>query len=223
MKRLCVLLVVLCLLCLPGLSLAADKAAGYTEMAKGKVEAEAAGAVRGLQVASAVFVEDTLLTGAASAAQFLFSDGSKLTMAENSRLAVAAYNYEPAVSKQALRAVFNAAKGLYRFITGRIADKNKQGYTVETPLMEVGIRGTEVGLQVKEGLSLVSVFSGGPVLVIDKESGESTEISAGMSAVKEAGKPLSTGTTTPEQKSIFDAVPVVPKSDLPPPPPGSGC
>ena len=90
-----------------------------------------------------VYMNELVETGDESALVIKFSDGSKLTLGENAKITIDKYVYDPAGAEQAL----TLTKGAFRFVSGAIPKEKVQ---IKTPTVTIGIRGTELMLDVAE-------------------------------------------------------------------------
>gem|GEM_PF-6617692 len=99
------------------------------------------GAVRRLARGDLVFVGETLRTGPKGRAQLRFTDRGVMTLRPATALAIDDYQFDPAtpsLNRQAL----SLDQGGFRAATGAVAQTNRSGYRVESPLGVVGVRGT---------------------------------------------------------------------------------
>jgi len=106
-----------------------------------------------LGMKSPVSDKDVLTTDATGRAQILFDDDTTVALGSNTTL-----NLETVVtegSNPAFRA--RLGQGMARFITGKIVEKNPDGFSVVTPDATVGIRGTIFSVQVGNGTTIVFV------------------------------------------------------------------
>lgn len=118
--------------------------AGELVEAQGQVRAQRAhDPVRVLAQGSPVFVEDTLATGPEDKGKVVFGDGSSLDIGPGSQVLVADFAYDAAEasgSRQAIR----MAKGLFRYVSGKVVAQDPARLQLESPLAVIGIRGTTV-------------------------------------------------------------------------------
>ncbi|NOZ10724.1 MAG: FecR domain-containing protein [Gammaproteobacteria bacterium] len=118
----------------------AEAAIGKLLYSKGVVSGQMEGrSIRILGRDSDIYLKDTLTTGKRSFAVMEFSDGTKLTVRPGSILKVEDYAH----GDKRETAVFSLIKGGLRAITGLIGKLNPGGYSVQTPVATLGIRGTE--------------------------------------------------------------------------------
>jgi hypothetical protein len=91
-----------------------------------------------------VYMNELIETDDESAVEIKFSDGSKLTIGENAKVVIDAYVYNPGGdSSQAM----TLTKGAFRFLSGAIP---KEKVSIKTPTVTIGIRGTELVLDVAD-------------------------------------------------------------------------
>jgi hypothetical protein len=93
------------------------------------------GSLTDLKLRDPIIRNAELATAERGALEVTFLDGSKLTMAQNSRLTVDEFVYAGGTGKQSVR----YTKGLFRFVSGAIPKNNVK---IETPAATIGIRGT---------------------------------------------------------------------------------
>ena len=142
----------LCLILLVA-SACAAKDVGQVISFKAGVTAQRGGQSVELGMKSPVGDRDTLTTDATGRAQILFDDDTTVALGSNTSLSL-----ETVVSEGANPA-FRArmGQGVARFITGKIVEKNPDGFSVVTPDATVGIRGTIFALRVANGTTTVYV------------------------------------------------------------------
>jgi hypothetical protein len=121
--------------------------AGLVSFAVGDVSAERQPPVA-LAKGDAIRNSDAVVTGSASRAQLLMSDGARIAIRPDSRIVIDEYVYAAAtsgtaaVSSSADSSVISLVKGGFRSITGAIGKENPQKYEVRTAVGVLGIRGT---------------------------------------------------------------------------------
>ncbi len=147
--KLVLLWIALCLSCMsfPAQLRAADNAkpAGYVQEAAGEVLASRDGQTRPLGTKAPVWQGDTLATKADSSVQIMFSDGTILAMGPESLLVVKEYVNDWGLDKTLTNKTgFSYGPGVFRAVTGIIADRNPAAVKIDTPLGHIGIRGTEL-------------------------------------------------------------------------------
>jgi len=107
-----------------------------------------------------VFLGDTVTTLDESGLQLLLLDESVFTVGENAELIIDEYVYDPVSGTGETSA--EMVKGAFRFVSGKIAEKDPDKVKLKVPGGTIGIRGTIVSvLVVPEG---VYIFLDGPGL-----------------------------------------------------------
>ncbi len=120
---------------------------GTVSFASGDVSAERQPAIA-LAKGDAILRSDAVITGVASRAQLLMSDGAKIAIRPDSRIVIDEYVYAAAAPAAAAlsssddSSVISLVKGGFRSITGAIGKDNPQNYEVRTAVGVLGIRGT---------------------------------------------------------------------------------
>ena len=142
----------LCLTLLAG-GVCTAKDVGQVISFKAGVTAQRDGQAVALDIKSPVGDRDTLTTDATGRAQILFDDDTTVSLGSNTSLSL-----ETVVAEGANPA-FKArmGQGVARFITGKIVEKNPDGFSVVTPDATVGIRGTIFAVRVGNGTTTVFV------------------------------------------------------------------
>jgi hypothetical protein len=87
-------------------------------------------------------VGSTISTEANSYAVLKFEDGTVILLKQNTAFQVQAYSFNPKAPENA-NAVFSLVRGGLRFVSGLISSKNRDAVRVATPMVTIGIRGTE--------------------------------------------------------------------------------
>ncbi len=194
---------------------AAESVARITE-ARGDVRAVSPKGERPLSDEAPLYVEDVVKTFAGARASFAFKDGATVSMGESSEISIKEYAYHPD-EKSVGSMILGAVTGVFRFISGALTRKDETTFSVETPLMTVGIRGTELGLETAPDKTLVAVFEGGPVLAYDLEFKKTFEVAANEFSVKNPGKEIeSPQPVTGQLRDSFDKALAPPlKNEMP--------
>ena len=152
--------------------------AGRVTAVLGIVDAVSAdGEMRRLQRGDPVFEGDTLRSGPRGRAQVRFSDRGVLSVRPDSELALDSYRDDAASSAASTQQV-SLRRGGFRAQTGRIAERNRAGYRVQTPVAVIGIRGTVFDAhQEPGGALLVGATQGG--VEVESSTGVIGRIGAG--------------------------------------------
>ncbi|MBP5856134.1 FecR domain-containing protein [Marivibrio halodurans] len=133
----------------------AQQVAGVIERQAGDVtRAGGNGAVQTLARGAVIYVGDRIETGEAGRVLVRFTDSSRLTLSANATVVIDEFVYSAedgaaASNRQAL----NFLTGVYKFISGASGASNPGGFTGNTPVATIGIRGTEfVGGELTVGM-----------------------------------------------------------------------
>jgi len=168
---------------------------GVVTIAYGTATAEGPDGVRDLAPESPVFVDEIITTrGGASAVEIKFADGAVLSQGPNSSVVLDAYVFNPAQSAGEM--TIKLVQGTFRSVTGEIVDMNPEGFSLETPLATIGIRGTTTGHKIVPGQPeshvvvdfvdkpvVIRPIAGGPVAIITQDGGMVTATPGGLSPV----------------------------------------
>lgn len=121
----------------------ADEKAGMVILSLGKNFAELPDSeARVLKRKSEIYNQDTVSTGIKGRLQLRFTDGSRLSLGENSQFYVEQYQYSDDAEGEG-RSVYKLLKGSLRTITGAISKADSDNYLLKTPIATIGVRGTE--------------------------------------------------------------------------------
>jgi len=123
-------------------ALAAEEQAGVTAAVRGRIEiATVAGAVGRLaRSGEPNFLGNSVRSGPDSGLQILLLDQTTFTIGPDSELVIDTFVYDPAKASGKLTA--SIVKGVFRFVTGKVAESNPENMTVKLPVGTIGIRGT---------------------------------------------------------------------------------
>jgi len=108
---------------------------------------------RTLKSGLGVFQKERIDTTAGSRAQLIFNDETALTVGPNSSVTLDEFVYDP--KKNTGKAVINATKGAFRFVSGSVDPKS---YEIKTPVGTMGVRGTIVDFFFTAGGALVMIL-----------------------------------------------------------------
>jgi hypothetical protein len=119
------------------------KPAGTVEALEGQAEAKAGqDAPRKLAKGAAVFPADVITTPTGKdKAKIVFADGSALEIGPESAVAIREFAYDENDKEKSKQSI-GLAKGIVRFVTGKVVAQNPDNLKIESPLALVGIRGT---------------------------------------------------------------------------------
>ncbi|MCG8619787.1 MAG: FecR domain-containing protein, partial [Desulfobacterales bacterium] len=142
-------------------------AVGTVVHAHGQVRAESGIETRVIKIGDPIFQGDVLITDEGGGLEVEFNDKTALSQGENSEISVDSYVYNP-TDPAGSDLLLQMTKGVFRTVTGEIADQNPDQFQLKSPLATIGIRGTTVvsevgGLTEKHG---VEDIGPGKVLVV---------------------------------------------------------
>ncbi|MHA1524632.1 MAG: FecR family protein [Alphaproteobacteria bacterium] len=120
-------------------------AIGAAEEVENKVSGTLADQSRQLAKGDEIFANELITTDEDSTANLVFADETELAVGPLSSITLDKFVYDPDTKTGEI--VFNATRGVFRFITGL---GNKNIYTIKTPLATIGVQGTEFDLVIDE-------------------------------------------------------------------------
>jgi len=134
---------------------------GAAAAVKGVVNAIAPGTTVGRVVESGkpLFLNDHVTTDAAGRLQVLLLDETVFTVGPNSDMVLDEFVYDPASAKGKVTA--RITKGVFRFVTGKVARKDPASMKVTLPVGTIGIRGTIAAGQVSDQSATVILLGPG--------------------------------------------------------------
>ena len=114
---------------------------GAAAAVHGMVQAAAPGAVgRIIQSGKPLFLNDHVTTDAQGRLQVMLLDETIFTIGPNSDMVLDEFVYDPTTSAGKVTA--RVTKGVFRFVTGKVARKDPASMKVGLPIGTIGIRGT---------------------------------------------------------------------------------
>lgn len=121
--------------------------------------APVAGAVgRVLSSGKTVYFKDTISTGAGGRLQILLADQTVFTLGPDSEMLIDEFVYDPFTDTGKVAA--KVTKGVFRFVTGKIARKKPSAMNVKLPNGTIGIRGTLAAGKVNADGSVIVALLG---------------------------------------------------------------
>jgi opacity protein-like surface antigen len=144
-----------------------------------------------LSIGDPVYANETISTAAASKGVFTFEDRTTLQVGPSSKVKLNSFIYSAGSGKNV---TFNAAKGLFRFVSSPGAH---EPYQVKTPTALIGVRGTVFFVRVRPGATDAGIErgsievcpkDGGACQVLDTPCTFVTVTPSGMTQPKAVGK-----------------------------------
>lgn len=175
-------------LALVGGALAADAAmagakAGVSAAVRGSVAlTRQAEQIVGRSLASGeeIFLRDEIASGPRSGMQILLLDETVFTIGPDSAILIDEFVYDPGTDGGRVSA--EVVKGVFRFVTGKVAAREPENMNVELPVGNIGIRGTiVVGWVRPDGSCLAILLGAGPRNDLDRAPGAFVATNAGVS------------------------------------------
>ena len=192
--RLLVIIFILAALAIPLTAHAA--VVGRFTLIKGQVDLLKGGKVPGIpaKVQDGVETGDVIRTKTGAKAQLSMVDASVITLAPESRLAIADYQYNPARGER--RAVLRLFRGLVHTVVNRIIKTEEPDFIMETHTATIGVRGTDwytllgpnsTGVYLPRGI--LGVSSNLPTVTgsVRLQSGQFTQVLQGLTTLPAPG------------------------------------
>jgi hypothetical protein len=135
--------------------------------------------------------QDAVRTLANSKAQLSFIDQSILVLGEKTTMEISRYQLGERETRP-VRAL-KVLDGKARFIVNKFFGRGTGDpeFSVETPTLGVGVRGTDGIVEVKGTTDYVYLLQAGvPVALVSKSTGEQVDLKPGFFAVSRAGQPI---------------------------------
>lgn len=105
-----------------------------------------------LEVGDPVYQGDILESAADGAVGVLLADETTFSMAENGRMVLDEMIYDPATEDGSVS--LSVLQGVFTFVSGQVAKTDPDAMTLDTPVATIGIRGTQVGIEIPDGENL---------------------------------------------------------------------
>ena len=135
-----------------------------------------------IYVHDAVHAQEVVETVSGGGLHLLFRDDTDLRLGSDSNITLDKFVFNPSDNSGEL--VASMSRGVFRYISGKV---NKRGVLLRTPVSLIGIRGTDLTVEVDDdGTTLVAV-SDGSVEVTPAGGGESATVNAGQGATVSVG------------------------------------
>lgn len=185
----------------PFSSIAVAKEVGTFTFIKGNVDVLRKGETKTIPAVKGdtVYEKDIVRSKSNSRAHILLSDGSKLNIAQKSRIEIKTFEYKPKEKKK--RSFFRVFRGKLRAIVSKLFESAGSSFEVETPTAVAAVRGTDFILEIPESPeadeTVLAVFEG-KVSIRNKDSKIPGEL------ILEAGETTTVGkTSAPSQPRRF--------------------
>ncbi len=129
------------------LARAADAPVGSISTLKGKATIIREKKAVETKVGSRVFQKDSLRTGTDGSVAVVFKDDTLLSIGPNSEVVIKEFLYSPAEGK--LSIITRLIRGTSAYLSGIIGKLSPESVRYETPVADIGIRGTKFAVAVE--------------------------------------------------------------------------
>lgn len=109
-----------------------------------------------LQAGSPLYQGDVLESGADGALGAMLADQTSFSMGENGRMVLDELIYDPAQQNGSVG--ISVTQGVFTFVSGIVARTDPGAMVLTTPVGSIGIRGTQVGIDIADGKTLSVVL-----------------------------------------------------------------
>jgi len=113
--------------------------AGQVQSLQGTVQVTRGGTLISLNAGDQIQMNDTIETGKNSKAVLAFSDNTQMTLGGQTRFQIDSYVYDPS---QKSGMAYQLMEGAFRYVSSLVG-KHDYEPKIETPVGQIGIRGTE--------------------------------------------------------------------------------
>ena len=135
-----IIVVVMLVWCFAADRSAAQDAIGAVSRIQGEASGTRNGATRPLSLNASIFRNEVVSTGETTRLEVTFTDATRLTLGEKTKLTLDSYVFDPAAARGTIKFCL---VGAFRFVSGQASKLASADVSVTTPVAIVGIRGTE--------------------------------------------------------------------------------
>ncbi|MBO6948692.1 MAG: DUF4114 domain-containing protein [Rhodospirillales bacterium] len=105
-----------------------------------------------LELGDQVFQGDILESGPEGNVGILLADETTFAMGPEGRMVLDEMIYDPGTQQGSVS--MSVLQGVFTFVSGQVAKTDPDAMTLDTPVATIGIRGTQVGLDIRDGENL---------------------------------------------------------------------
>ena len=105
-----------------------------------------------LELGDQVFQGDILESGSDGKVGVLLADETTFAMGSEGRMVLDEMIYDPGTQEGSVS--MSVLQGVFTFVSGQVAKTDPDAMTLDTPVATIGIRGTQVGLDLRDGQNL---------------------------------------------------------------------
>ena len=162
MKRILIVCAVAASTALLGNAAVAATQAGISAAVRGDIDLTPATGQAKHQAASGedIYLGDEISSHDDAGMQLMLLDETVFTIGANTDITVDEFVYDPATGTGEVTA--SVAKGVFRFVTGNIAQGDPEDMTIKLPVGTIGIRGTIGAASMIGGVAMVVLLGPGP-------------------------------------------------------------
>ncbi len=102
-----------------------------------------------LEVGDPVFQGDILESGADGSVGIVLADETTFSMGEDGRMVLDEMIYDP--DSQTGSVSLSVLEGVFTIVSGQVAKTDPDAMTVDSPVATIGIRGTQIGISIRDG------------------------------------------------------------------------
>ncbi len=106
-----------------------------------------------------IFLGDRIASGSNSGMQVLLLDETTFTVGADSQVTIDEFVYDPRSGNGKVAA--SIGKGVFRFVSGKVAQNEPRNMTVRTPVAVIGVRGTAVWGDIGEDRAIIALAGPG--------------------------------------------------------------
>jgi hypothetical protein len=132
----------------PTFSDASDAPAGSIKITKGTASIIRENQVIPAHIDDKIFIKDSLKTGPDGSLGMIFKDDTLLSIGPQSEVIISEFLFSPAEGK--LSIVTRLLKGTAAYLTGIIGKLSPESVRFETPVANIGIRGTKFAVKIED-------------------------------------------------------------------------
>jgi|WetSurMetagenome_2_1015567.scaffolds.fasta_scaffold03592_3 hypothetical protein len=132
---------------LMAVSAGADDSVGNVKTLSGNVSIERDNAIITPMIGGKIFRNDALKTGADGSVGVVFKDDTLVSLGPDSRIVISEFLFSPSENK--LSIVMKMFRGTMVYLSGIIAKLAPEAVRVETPVANIGVRGTKFAVRME--------------------------------------------------------------------------
>jgi len=132
---------------------------GSVQLAAAVFDAERRPVGRQIGSGDPIYQGDLIVTGPGGGLQVMLADQTIVTLGENARMTIDEIVFNPASADGKI--TFGVEQGVFRFISGQVAQAKPENVNIRIPMGNIGIRGTIVGGNVNSDTAVIALLGPG--------------------------------------------------------------